>query len=305
MNNERQIFVDDTLVPADQALLSAYDHGVLYGDGVYEGMRAYGGAVFELDAHLRRLERSAKCLRLMLPMDHAGLVAAIRSTLLANGLDDAYIRLVVTRGTGAIGPDPRTCARPRLLIIAEPVPPAHGAGAAEHGLSAQVTGVRRDAVDGTTHQVKSLNYLNSVQAYLEAQAAGADESIMLDARGFVSESTVCNVFVVRDGELLTPGESAAILRGITRDVVLELAGEIPGAVVAERDVTPFELTTAEEVFLTGTHAEIVPVTRINGIPVGDGRPGPFFRDIAGRFRRATSDPRRTTPVTSPQTAGTR
>ncbi|MGH4021014.1 MAG: aminotransferase class IV, partial [Pseudonocardiaceae bacterium] len=151
-----------------------------------------------------------------------------------------------------------------------------------------------DPVDATTHQVKSLNYLNSVQATLEATHTGADEAIMLDARGFVSESGVCNVFMLRNGELTTPGESSAILRGITRDVVLELAAA--DHTTAERDITPYELLTADEVFLTGTHAEIVPITSVNVVPVGDGRPGDTYRTLAARFRDATLDPRYTTPI---------
>lgn len=293
---EQLIYVDGDLVPPEQAVVSVYDHGLLYGDGIYEGMRAYQGAVFQLRPHLQRLRRSAQCLYLTLDADLDQLAEAVMSTLRANGLYDAYIRLIVTRGPGNIGPNPATCPRSRVIIIAESTPPVHGAGATNTGLTARIVTIRRDSVDATTHQVKSLNYLNSVQAAIEASHAGADEAIILDARGFVSESSVCNVFMVRDGEIVTPGESSAILRGITRDIVLHLAGK--DFRTAERDITPYELLTADEVFLTGTHAEIVPIVSINTIPIGDGRPGNTYRALVGRFRAATVDPRYTTPITS-------
>lgn len=293
---DQLIYVNGALVPPEQAVVSVYDHGLLYGDGIYEGMRAYQGAVFQLHPHLQRLRRSAQCLHLTLHADLDQLAEAVMSTLCANGLHDAYIRLIVTRGPGSIGPNPATCPRSRVIIIAEPTPPVHGTDAANTGLSARIVTIRRDSVDATTHQVKSLNYLNSVQAAIEASQTGADEAIILDARGFVSESSVCNVFMVRDGEIATPGESSAILRGITRDIVLNLAGE--NFRTAERDITPYELLTADEVFLTGTHAEIVPIISINAILIGDGRPGNVYRTLAARFREATVDPRYTTPIPS-------
>ncbi|MGH3874050.1 MAG: branched-chain-amino-acid transaminase [Pseudonocardiaceae bacterium] len=294
---DQLIYLDGTLVPPEQATVSVYDHGLLYGDGIYEGMRAYHGAVFQLRPHLQRLHRSARCLHLDLGLNTDELEQAVLATLRANDLSDAYIRLVVTRGSGKIGPNPASCPRSRLVIITEPTPPVHGAGAADTGLSARIVTIRRDPVDATTHQIKSLNYLNSVQATLEATHAGADEAIMLDTRGFVSESSVCNVFMLRDGELATPGESSAILRGITRDVVLDLAGA--DYTTAERDITPYELLTADEIFLTGTHAEIVPITSINAIPIGDGRPGDTYRTVVARFRDATLDPRYTTSILDP------
>jgi branched-chain amino acid aminotransferase len=289
------IYVNGELTPVEQATLSVYDHGLLYGDGIYEGIRAYQGRVFQLGPHLDRLWRSAKCLRIALPHDRGELTRVASELLRRNGLTDAYIRLVVTRGPGRLGPDPRSCPRPSVVAIAEPLPPVHGDGAAQRGLRVAIVSSRRDAVDATSHQVKSLNYLNSVQALLEANAAGADEAVMLDRRGFVCESTICNVFLVSRGQLVTPSEASGILRGITRDFVMLLARE-QGLPVTERDVTPYELVTADEVFLTGTHAEIVPVTEVNGISIGAGEVGETCTALTRLFREATSDPRHSTPI---------
>ncbi|MFI2378065.1 branched-chain-amino-acid transaminase [Streptomyces sp. NPDC018964] len=287
------VHIDGAFVPHDAARVGVYDHGLLYGDGIYEGLRVYDAVVFQAEQHIDRLYRSAKCLRLVLP-PREEIRHAVCETVRRNGLRDAYVRLVVTRGTGQIGPDPRSCPRPTLIVIAEPTPPLHGS-AGQSGLSATVATTRRNAVDATTAQIKSLNYLGSVLARIEAQEAGVDEAIMLDARGFVSESPVCNVFLVRDGILLTPGESSGILRGITRDFVIGLAREA-GVPVVERDVSPYELLTADEVFLTGTHAEMAPVTRVGGVPVGTGEVGEVCRALTKSFQAAVRDPAHGTPL---------
>ncbi len=289
------VYVDGEFHPKSTAKVSVYDHGFLYGDGVFEGIRAYGGIVFRLDDHMDRLYNCAKTIKLTIPMPREQLVAALVETLRKNALKDAYIRLVVSRGTGDLGVDPRKCRKASIVIITEPVELAHGAAARQLGVSAIISSVRRDAVDGTSHEIKSLNYLNSVLAKLEAIDAGADEAIMLDHRGFVSEATTTNVFIVVQSEIVTPPSVAGILHGITRKRVIQLANEL-GFKIHERDITPFELINSDEAFLTGTLAEIVPLVKVKGIPIGDGRPGDITRRMLEEFARIRSDPREGTPV---------
>lgn len=286
---ERLVYIDGRLYPASEAKISVFDHGLLYGDGVFEGVRVYDGLAFKLREHIDRMYESAKVIKLDIPMEKEEMVKAVVEVLRANRIRDGYVRIVVTRGVGDLGLDPRKCRRPTVIIIADRIQ-IYSDEARERGLRAIISSVRRDAVDATSHEAKTLNYLNSILAKIEAIEAGADEAIMLDSRGFVSEGTGDNVFVVKEGVVSTPPRTAGILPGITRKCVIELCRGL-GIPVFERDVTVVELYTADEVFVTGTAAEVMPVTVINGRVIGDGRPGPITRRLMEEFRKLTRDPR--------------
>ncbi|MEM4699573.1 MAG: branched-chain-amino-acid transaminase [Candidatus Nezhaarchaeales archaeon] len=286
---ERLVYIDGRLYPASEAKISVYDHGLLYGDGVFEGVRVYDGLVFKLREHIDRMYESAKVIKLDIPMTKEEMVRAVVEVLRVNKIRDGYVRIVVTRGVGDLGLDPRKCRRPTVIIIADRIQ-IYDQEAREGGLKAIISSVRRDSVDATSHEAKTLNYLNSILAKIEAIEAGADEAIMLDSRGFVSEGTGDNVFIVKGGVVSTPPRTAGILPGITRKCVIDLCKEL-GIPVFERDLTVAELYTADEVFVTGTAAEVMPVTVINGRVIGDGRPGPVTRRLMEEFRRLTRDPR--------------
>ncbi|MCS7094249.1 MAG: branched-chain-amino-acid transaminase [Thaumarchaeota archaeon] len=288
-SREPLVYIDGELYPKSQAKISVFDHGLLYGDGVFEGIRVYDGVIFKLKEHVDRLYNSAKVLRLKIPMSKDAMTDEIIKTVRANGFKDAYIRLVVTRGVGDLGLDPRKCGRPSIIIIVEYLEPILGRGEREYGASVIISSTRRDPVYATSHEVKSLNYLNSIFAKIEAIEAGADDAIMLDSRGFVSEATGANLFIVRDSKLYTPPVTAGILPGITRAVVIEIAGKL-GIPVIERDLTPVELMTADEAFVTGTGAELAPIGFINKLPINDGRPGPIFRRLLEEFNKVKRDP---------------
>ncbi|MEM1517507.1 MAG: branched-chain-amino-acid transaminase [Halobacteria archaeon] len=295
MSGEQLIYIDGELVQRSDAKISVLDHGLLYGDGVFEGIRCYNGVVFKLKEHIDRLYRSAKVIKLDIPMTKEEMIKAVIDTLKSNGLRDAYIRLIVTRGVGDLGLDPRKCSKPSIIIIAEKLEPILGKIAREKGARVIISSVRRDPVYGTSHEVKSLNYLNSILAKLEAINANADDAIMLDSRGFVSEASAANLFIVKEGTIITPPVTAGILPGITRAFVMELAKSL-GISVYERDITPVELMTADEVFLTGTGAEIVPVTVINGIKIGDGTPGRLTKLLIDEFDKRKSLPSEGIPI---------
>jgi len=282
---ESLVYINGELVPESEAKISVFDHGFLYGDGVFEGIRAYKGVVFKLREHIERLYDSAKFLRIEIPMSKEDLMEAILETVRRNGLSDCYIRVVVTRGVGDLGLDPRKCSKPSIIIIARPMAPLLG----KRAVSLIISSVRRDGVDATNHQAKSLNYLNNILAKLEAINAGADDAVMLDSRGFVSEATGENIFIVKDGRIMTPPPTSGILSGITRDCVIELAKSL-GYEVVERELTPFELLTADEVFLTGTAAEIVPVESVNGRKIGEKIPGPITGRLIREFEKLKGDP---------------
>lgn len=260
-NNNRVVFIDGEWYDESNACIPVFDHALLYGDGVYEGMRAYAGQVFLLDAHLQRLARSARCLSLRIPMSADRLSTLIEEGLQANNLKDAYIRLLVTRGSGPIGPDPSPCNEPRVILMIKDLPPLHGDKSC--GIRVALSTVRRCGVDSATAQIKSLNYLPTILAKIEANRIGVDDVVMLDIRGFLAEAPVANVFLVRDGIALTPAKSSGILEGITRGKVIELL-KTQGIPVFEQDLTPYDISVADEIFLTGTHAEIVPVREYNG-----------------------------------------
>jgi branched-chain amino acid aminotransferase len=289
------VYVDGEWVRKSQASVSVYDHGLLYGDGVFEGIRAYDGVIFRFKEHLDRLYSSAKSIRLQIPLSPEEMTNAVVETLKRNDLRDAYIRLVVTRGKGDLGVDPRKCKTPSIFVITEYVDPTYGTVAKQKGITVIISSVRRDMVDATTHEIKSLNYLNSVLAKLEATDAGADDALMLDRNGFVSEATTTNLFIVKDGDIFTPTTSAGILPGVTRKRVMRLAREL-GYNMLEKGITPYEVTNADEAFLTGTLAEIVPLVKVRGIEIGDGKPGQITKSIIEAFLRIRSDPKDGLPV---------
>ena len=292
---EPLVFIDGEYHPKSEAVVSVYDHGFLYGDGVFEGIREYNGIVFQLKQHIKRLYEGIKITRINLQISEAEMEKGVIEILRRNNLMDAYIRLVVSRGRGNLGLDPRSCPKPSVIIMSEPVGPAHGKEAKERGITAVISSYRRDNVDGTSHELKSLNYIQSILAKFQAIDASADEALMLDNRGLVSEFHGSNVFMVKDNRVSTPSSSAGVLPGITRARVMRLADEL-GYELRDRAITPFELLTADEVFLTGTMAEIVPVVKINGVPIGNGRPGPVTKEIIRNFQRITQDPKEGVPI---------
>lgn len=292
---EPLVYIDGEYHPKGSAKISVYDHGLLYGDGVFEGIRAYNGIVFHLREHIERMQEGLRITRINITLSKQELMDAVVETLRKNNFMDAYIRLVVTRGRGDLGLDPRKSPRPSVIIMTEPVAPAHGREAKEKGISAIISSYRRDMVDGTSHELKSLNYIQSVLAKFQAIDAGTDEVVMLDHRGMVSEFHGSNLFLVKQGAVHTPTSASGILHGITRSRVLKLAEEL-GYEVHERDITPYELLNADEVFLTGTLAEVVPVVKIQGVSIADGKPGPITREIIKGFQRMTQDPKEGTVI---------
>ncbi len=282
---EQLIYLDGNLVERDQAKLSVYDHGLLYGDGVFEGIRAYHGRVFRLDQHIKRLIRSARAIMLDIPLSHEELVEATVETCRANDIRDGYIRLVVTRGVGDLGLDPRKCSDPSVFIIAANIQ-LYPKELYETGLPLITCSTRRNSPASLDPGIKSLNYLNNILAKIECIQADVEEGIMLTNGGMVSECTGDNIFVVSDGELVTPPVEAGILDGITRTAVIECA-QAEGITVSERMFPITEVYTADECFLTGTAAELVPVVRVDGRSIGDGKPGETTRRLLNRFRDLT------------------
>lgn len=273
-------WINGALVPAHEARVSVFDHGLLYGDGVFEGIRFYRGKAFRLDAHLARLERSAAAIRLVLPGDRAALVQAVTATIAAYGQPNGYLRLIVTRGEGRLGLDPTSCTRPSIIIIADELAVVPQA-VRDHGARVIIAATRRLAPDGLDPRIKSLNYLNHILARIEATNAGADEAILLNQRGHVAEGSAENVFIVRDDELLTPPATEGALEGITRMAVLETANAA-GLRWREATLSPYDLYTAEECFLTGTGAELIPVREVDGRPLHH-CPGPFYARLCEGF----------------------
>jgi len=295
MPEELLVYIDGKFYPKSEAKVSVYDHGLLYGDGVFEGIRAYNGIVFHLKEHIDRLYSSAHPILLKIPMTKSQLIEAVLKTLKRNNLKNAYIRLVVTRGVGDLGLDPRKCPKPTVIIITEPLLQLHSAEKVENGISTIITWVKRNPVDTATHEMKSLNYLNSILGKIEANNIGADEAICLDKTGYVCEGVGENIFIVRDGKLLTPPLSSGALDGITRTFVIKLAKKM-GIEVIERNITPNELFTADEAVFTGTAAEVAPIHDVNGRVIGLGKQGPVTKRIMQEFEKATKDPNEGTPI---------
>lgn len=299
MVEERFVYVDGEFYRKSDAKISVFDHGFLYGDGVFEGIREYNGIVFRLTDHIDRLYNSAKAIHLAIPMSKEEMTKTILEVLRKNDLKDGYIRVVVTRGRGDLGLDPRKCHGTSVVIIAEHLEPLLGKAAKEKGISTIISHVRRDSVAGTSHEIKSLNYLNSIMAKLDAINAGVDEAIMLDERGFVSEASAANIFIVKSENVITPPTTAGTLHGITRKRIIQLVKDL-GTNMVERDISMYELLTADEVFLTGTGSEIVPVAKINGVRIGDRIPGETTFRLIEEFYKLVQDPREGTLVFEPE-----
>ena len=295
MEKDLAIYIDGKFYSRSEAKISVFDHGLLYGDGVFEGIRSYEGVVFRLEEHLDRLYRSAHAIMLEIPLSREEMSKAVLETLKKNKLKDAYIRLVVTRGVGDLGLDPRKCSNPTVLIIIVPMVILHSKEKREKGITTMITWVKRDPIDATTHEVKSLNYLNSILAKIETNEAGIDEAILLDRTGFVSEGAAENIFIVRGGKIITPPTSTGALRGITRDAVLQLAEKL-GYTVIEKNITPNELLIADEAFLTGTAAEITPIAEVNKRKIGKGETGPITKKLIQEFSKMVIDPKEGVPV---------
>jgi branched-chain amino acid aminotransferase len=277
-----KVYIGGKLYDKADAKVSVFDHGLLYGDGVFEGIRSYNGRVFRLEKHVDRLYDSARAIHLVIPMTREAIAQAVLDTLAVNNLRDAYIRLVVTRGAGSLGLDPRKTTDPQVIIITDSIqlyPPE----LYEHGLKIVTAGTMRNHPAALNPRVKSLNYLNSILAKIEATNAGCLEALMLNHKGEIAECTGDNIFVVRNGEVHTPSIDAGILEGITREAVIELARE-SGLKVVERTMDRHDVYTATECFLTGTAAELIPVVECDGRPIGDGRPGPITRELLLRFQ---------------------
>jgi len=288
-----KVYLDGKFVDKDDAKVSVFDHGLLYGDGVFEGIRAFDGYVFKLVEHVDRLYESARCIDLVIPMAKEVMVETVAETIRRNNLTSAYVRLIVTRGAGDMGVNPALCKKSTVIVIAEAMEP--GFSKEPKVLSTVITSVRRDPVDSTSHEIKSLNYLNSVLAVIEANRAKVDYPVMLDRRGFVSEGSTMNIFIVKKGNVLTPSPSAGILHGITRARLIGLCKELKYS-ITERDITPFELFTADEVFFAGTLLGLAAVAEVNGKKIGSGGVGPVTRELYEHFKEIVSRPEEGTPV---------
>ncbi len=278
-----KIYLDGQYVDEADAKISVFDHGLLYGDGIFEGIRLYQGNIFRLDEHLDRLWRSAKAILLDIPISRREMVEAVCESCRRNGLRDGYIRLVVTRGVGDLGLSPWLCPKPTVFIIADKItlyPPEYYTT----GLSLVTVATRRLGPAALPPMVKSLNYLNNILAKIEARQAGALEAIMLNDAGYVAECTGDNVFIVCGGRLLTPAAQQGALKGITRGAIFSVAQAL-ALPVEEHDLTRYDLWNADECFLTGTGAEVIPVVKLDGREIGDGKPGPVTNRVLAEFRR--------------------
>ena len=278
------IYINGKFVPSEQATVSVFDHGFLYGDGVFEGIRAYGGRVFKLKEHVRRLFDSAQAIMLCIPMSREEMGEAILETLRKNNFRDAYIRPIVTRGVGDLGLDPNKCCASTVIIMAVEWGAMYGS-LYEVGLTAVTVTVRRNSPDSLPPNTKSLNYLNNIMAKIEANVKGGNEAIILDAQGRISEGSGDNIFIIKDGKIYTPF-TINNLKGITRDAVMQLARS-KGYEMMERDVGLFDLYTGDEVFVTGTAAEVAPVAKVDGRIIGTGKPGPITKDLMAAFKELT------------------
>ena len=284
-----KIYINGQIVPQEDAKISVFDHGLLYGDGVFEGIRAYNGKIFTLDEHLDRIYDSATAISLKIPITKAEMAEAIKQTMKANNLTDSYIRLVVTRGVGKLGLDPNKCATPQIIIITDTIE-LYPKALYEKGLDIVTVTTIRNHFSALDPKIKSLNYLNNILAKVESIQAGAGEALMLNKDGYVAECAGDNVFIFKNNILRTPPSSAGILVGITRNVVMKLATEM-GVQVREELMTRYDLYIADECFLTGTAAEIIPVVKIDGRTIGTGKPGKLTLDLLKRYRDLTQNGR--------------
>lgn len=280
-----KISINGTLFDKEDAKISVYDHGLLYGDGVFEGMRSYGGKVFRLEQHLDRLYDSAKAIWLQIPISKADLAKGVNDTLAVNGIDDGYIRLVVTRGSGSLGLDPNRTSDPQVIIITDHIS-LYPKEYYENGLEIVSVSTIRNHPAALSPRVKSLNYLNNILAKIEGLQAGCVEALMLNHKGEIAECTGDNIFLVKGGEVLTPPIDAGILEGITRDAVIELA-RADGLTVREIPLTKHDVYIADECFLTGSAAEVIPVVKVDSREIGDGKPGTITRNLISQFHELT------------------
>ncbi len=280
-----QIYINGQYFDKENAKVSVYDHGLLYGDGVFEGIRSYAGKVFRLKEHVDRLWVSAKAILLTIPISKEAMIRAIEETLKLNGIEDGYIRVVVTRGSGTLGLDPNKCSDPQVIIIADRIS-LYPDELYEKGLEIITVSTMRNHPAALSPRIKSLNYLNNILAKIEGLQAGCIEALMLNHKGEVAECTGDNIFLVRDGRVLTPPNEAGILEGITREAVIGLLAE-KGITVEQVALTKHDVYIANECFLTGTAAEVVPVVKVDSRPIGDGIPGPLTKDLLERFHKLT------------------
>jgi branched-chain amino acid aminotransferase len=285
MASAMKIYVDGKFLDEKNAKISVFDHGLLYGDGVFEGIRAYNGRVFKLREHIDRLFYSAKAILLTLPLSHEEIMRSVLETCRRNGIRDGYIRLVVTRGVGGLGLNPNRCKMPSVIVIADKIQ-LYPVEMYERGLDIITVPTVRNLHSAVNPAIKSLNYLNNILAKIEANNAGCEEAIMLNAEGYVAECTGDNLFIVKGKSLLTPPLYAGALYGITRGVVMDLARE-HGLQVAETNLTRYDVFNADECFLTGTGAEVIPVVKVDGRQIGTGQPGPATHALVQRYKELT------------------
>ncbi len=281
-----KIYLNGQFVEKEQAVVSVFDHGVLYGDGVFEGIRAYNGRVFRCKEHIDRLYDSAKAIALDIGMTKEEMETALLKTLEINNLDDAYIRLVVTRGAGDLGLDPANCAKPTVFIIADKIS-LYPDSLYENGLEVITVCTRRNCPDTLSPNIKSLNYLNNILAKMEAKRAGVLEAIMLNKEGYVVECSGDNIFIVKNGIVVTPPASAGALKGVTRNASIELIKNKLNIELREELISTYDLYTADECFLTGTAAESIPVVKVDGRTIGSGKPGKVFNSLLKEFKALT------------------
>lgn len=289
------IYLDGKIVPESEAKISVFDHGLLYGDGVFEGIRFYSGRVFRLTEHLKRLYESSRSILLTVPLSFEEMEKAVLDTIAANGLRDGYIRLVVTRGVGSLGLNPYQCPKASVFIIASTIS-LYPKEKYEAGLTMVTCATRRPTVAALSPQVKSLNYLNNVMAKIEAIQGGGEEGVMLNEQGYVAECTGDNLFLVKGGEVFTPPISAGGLDGITRRAAMELLAEM-NVPIHEVNMTRHDIFTADECFLTGTAAEVIAAVCLDRRPIGDGKPGPVTQQLVAKFKALANSTG--TPVTYP------
>lgn len=278
-----KVYISGKLYDKPDAKVSVYDHALLYGDGVFEGIRVYSGKVFRLHEHIERLYESARAIKLEIPLSKEQMIDATESTVRANAKRDGYIRLVVTRGAGTLGLDPRKTTDPQIIIIVDDIS-LYPAELYEHGMEIATVSTIRNHPNAVNPRIKSLNYLNNILAKIEAIQAGCLEALMLNHKGEVAECTGDNIFLVKHGALKTPPPEAGILEGVTRGAVMELAAAA-GIAVVETPLTRHDVYIADECFLTGTAAEVIPVVKCDGRPIGTGKPGPVTRQLRERFQQ--------------------
>ena len=282
-----KVWIDGKLLDKDDAKVSVYDHGLLYGDGVFEGIRVYNGRIFKCEQHLGRLWDSAKTIRLAIPYTRDELRAAMEQTVKANNFTDCYIRLVVTRGVGYLGLNPNKCARPSMFVIADTIE-MYPKDVYEKGMAVITASVIRNHPNAISPRVKSLNYLNNILARIEAADAGVSEAIMLNHEGNVAECSADNIFIVKNGHVATPTTTDGILEGITRNAILELCARL-SIPATEKTLQRHDLYIADECFLTGSAAEVVPITKIDNRIIGPGHPGPITQKLSEAFHRHTRE----------------